>query len=88
MKTDMNRWLKDLRENSVKKALPILSFPVIQLMNVTVKELISDSDMQANGMKLMSERIDSAAAVSLMDLSVEAEAFGSKYASQRMRSLP
>jgi len=78
MKTDMNRWLKDLRENSVKKALPILSFPVIQLMNVTVKELISDSDMQANGMKLMSERIDSAAAVSLMDLSVEAEAFGSK----------
>lgn len=77
MNRDMNAWLKSIRENKIKKALPVLSFPAIQLMNISVKELISDSDMQSRGMKLVSERIDSAASVSLMDLSVEAEAFGS-----------
>ncbi|MFR2466823.1 MAG: uroporphyrinogen decarboxylase family protein, partial [Clostridia bacterium] len=61
----------------VKKAFPILSFPAIQLMNISVKDLISDSDTQARGMKMVADRVDSAASVSLMDLSVEAECFGS-----------
>jgi uroporphyrinogen decarboxylase len=60
-----------------KKAMTVLSFPAIQLMGVTVKELISNSDLQAKGMKLIADRVDSAAAVSLMDLSIEAECFGS-----------
>ncbi len=59
-----------------KKAMPILSFPSVQLLDISVKELIASSDMQANGMKMIADRIDSAAAVSMMDLSVEAEAFG------------
>jgi len=46
-------------------------------MGITVKELIADSDLQAKGMKMISERVDSLASVSMMDLSVEAEAFGS-----------
>ena len=60
----------------VKKALPVLSFPSIQLMNCTVRDLISDSDMQTRGMKLVADRVDAGASVSLMDLSVEAEYFG------------
>ncbi len=56
--------------------MPILSFPSVQLLDISVKELIASSDMQANGMKMIADRIDSAAAVSMMDLSVEAEAFG------------
>jgi len=60
-----------------KKALPILSFPSISLLNITVRELIGDSELQAEGMARIAQRIDSAASVSMMDLSVEAEAFGS-----------
>jgi hypothetical protein len=45
-------------------------------MNTTVRDLISSSEMQARGMKLIAERTNSAAAVSMMDLSVEAEALG------------
>lgn len=41
-----------------------------------MRELISDSEKQAEGMFLVSKRCDSAAVVSLMDLSVEAECFG------------
>lgn len=62
----------------MKKAMPILSFPAVQLLGVSVKELISDSCRQAQGMRLVAQRTDAAAAVSLMDLSVEAECFGSE----------
>ena len=61
-----------------KKAMPVLSFPCIQLMGVTVRELISDSALQAEGMKRVAERAPALASLSMMDLSVEAEAFGSK----------
>ncbi len=78
MKRDMRKWLEQLRDEPVKKAMPVLSFPAVQLMNISVKELISDSARQAEGMKLVAERTPAAASVSLMDLSVEAECFGSQ----------
>lgn len=78
MKRDMRKWLEELQAAPVKKAMPILSFPAVQLLGISVKELISDSDRQAKGMQLVAERTDAAAAVSLMDLSVEAECFGSQ----------
>ena len=77
MKMNMDQWTKELLEAPVKKALPVLSFPSIQLMGITVKELINDSDLQAKGMKAVADRTpNSGGAVSLMDLSVEAECFG------------
>lgn len=78
MKRDMKTWLEELKAAPVKKAMPVLSFPAIQLMDVSVRELISDSDLQAQGMALVAQRVDSAASVSLMDLSVEAECFGAQ----------
>ena len=74
---NMKKWMEELRETPVKKAMPVLSFPSVQLMGISVKELISSSDLQADGMKRIADRVDSAASVSMMDLSVEAEAFGS-----------
>ena len=75
---NMKEWLNELREAETKKAMPILSFPAVQLMGISVKELISNSDRQAEGMVWIAERVDAAASVSLMDLSVEAECFGSQ----------
>lgn len=76
MNRNMKKWLEELTQSKAKKALPILSFPAVQLMGVNVRELISDSDLQAEGMRLIAKRVNSAATVSLMDLSVEAECFG------------
>ena len=59
-----------------KKPLPILSFPSVSLLDVSVRELISNSMLQAQAMKAVADRTDAAAAVSFMDLSVEAECFG------------
>ena len=76
MSRNMKQWAADLIAAPVKKPLPLLSFPCVQLMDVTVEQLINDSALQAKGMKLVADRVPSAASVSLMDLSVEAEAFG------------
>lgn len=73
----MKNWLNSLCGTG-KAAFPILSFPSVQLLGVTVRQLISDSALQAEGMRLVAERTPSAAAVSLMDLSVEAECFGAQ----------
>lgn len=75
---DMYRWLADMRSSKIKKAMPVLSFPCIQLLGISVQELITNSDMQAKGMKIIADRVDAAASVSLMDLSVEAECFGAE----------
>jgi len=75
---DMKKWKENVLESPKKKAMPVLSFPCVQLMGITVKQLISDSGLQAAGMKKIYERTDSLASLSMMDLSVEAEAFGSE----------
>jgi len=73
---NMKKWKEDIIMTPKKKAMPVLSFPCVQLMGITVKQLISDSTFQAAGMKKIYERTDSLASLSMMDLSVEAEAFG------------
>lgn len=72
----MRDWAASVR--AAGKTMPILSFPCVSLMGITVRELISDPYLQAKGMKLIAERVQSAASVSMMDLSVEAQAFGSE----------
>lgn len=73
---NIKKWLSDTVEAKCKKPLPILSFPCVSLLGVTVRELISDSELQVKGMKAVADKTDAAAAVSFMDLSVEAECFG------------
>lgn len=75
---NMKNWLDEVLKSPVKKAMPILSFPAVSLMGISVKELISSSDLQAKAMKTIADRVPSLASVSLMDLSLEAEAFGSQ----------
>ena len=75
---NIKQWKENILLSSQRKALPVLSFPCVQLMGITVKQLISDSTLQAEGMKIINDRVDSIASLSMMDLSVEAEAFGSQ----------
>lgn len=78
MQRNMEDWLRQQLTAEKRRALPLLSFPSIQLMGVTVRDLISDSSLQAKGMAEIARRCPAAAAVSMMDLSVEAECFGSQ----------
>jgi len=50
----------------------------VSLLGVSVRDITSDSALQAKGMKMIADKVPSAASVSFMDLSVEAECFGAK----------
>ena len=76
VKMNMKQWAADQIAAEKKKGVPVLSFPSIQLLGCTVKDLVYDSDLQARGIKMVADRCDTGASVSMMDLSVEAEAFG------------
>lgn len=78
MHLHMNQWISSLKEAPVKNPIPFLSFPCVSLLGITVRALISDSGLQAKGMQAVAEKTAAAAAVSFMDLSVEAECFGAK----------
>ncbi len=71
-------WFASLADPKTKKAMPILSFPCVQLMNIPVGELVKSAELQGEGMAKIAEKFPSAAAVSMMDLSVEAEMFGAE----------
>ena len=58
MKMNMKQWIADTINAPVKKAMPVLSFPAIQLMDITVKDLISSSDLQARGMPVSYTHLD------------------------------
>ncbi|MDR2686153.1 MAG: uroporphyrinogen decarboxylase family protein [Oscillospiraceae bacterium] len=72
---NMKRWLQSAP--SLRKAMPILSYPGAQLIGESVDALVHSGALQAKCMQAVAARWDTLAAVSLMDLSVEAEAFGS-----------
>lgn len=60
------------------KTLPVLSFPSVHLLGISVRELISSAEMQVKGMQAILQRCPVAASLNMMDLSVEAEAFGAE----------
>lgn len=75
---NVSKLLWDVAQSDTHRGLPILSFPAAQKLGVSVEQLVKDSELQARTMALIAGETDTLAAVSLMDLSVEAEAFGAK----------
>ncbi len=73
----MKQIVEKIFENK-DKTIPILSFPSTQLLGITVNELLESPEMQVKGMKAIAERCHIGASLNMMDLSVEAEAFGAE----------
>ncbi len=74
---DMKKWVADQIAAKEKKAMPVLTFPAAEKMGVTTKELIYSPELQSDAMYYIYEHVDMPAVLAFMDLSVEAEAFGS-----------
>jgi uroporphyrinogen decarboxylase len=73
---NMFSWIEQIIYTERKQAMPILSSPAVQYLYITVRELVADSNHQAIGMRAIADHFNMPAALSYMDLSVEAEAFG------------
>ncbi len=74
MKQSARAWLNSLPVSD--HPMPLLSFPAAQLVGANVYEFTHNAALQAKGMVEIARRTPAAAAVCMMDLSVEAEAFG------------
>ena len=74
MKYNMKAWAAELAES--RRPLPLLSFPSAQLTGASVYEITHDAAKQTEGILAVAQRTNAAAAVCMMDLSLEAEAFG------------
>ena len=57
-------------------AMPVMTHPGIELMGKTVRQAVSDGTLHYEAMHLLSDRYATCAAPAIMDLTVEAEAFG------------
>ncbi len=71
---NMKQWLSALPASGL--AMPLLSFPAAQFCGATVYQFTHSAALQAEGIYHAAKRMSAAAAVCMMDLSVEAEAFG------------
>lgn len=75
---NMNLFFQNIHNKKIRCALPILSFPAIQQLSVSVNKTLHSAELQAKVMDVVAQQTDTIAAVSLMDLSLEAEAFGAR----------
>ncbi|MBR2520631.1 MAG: uroporphyrinogen decarboxylase family protein [Oscillospiraceae bacterium] len=73
---NMDLWVREQIATQDKKAMPLLSYPAVQQLFITVDRLVNSSSEMALGVRLMADRYNMPFATTYMDLSIEAEAFG------------
>ena len=78
MKINMTRWMQGIIERKDVTAIPVMTHPGIEIIGDTVLKAVSDGDTHYKAIMALAEKYPTAAATSIMDLTVEAEAFGAK----------
>jgi len=72
----MQKWITDVINNPKRIAIPIMTHPGIEMIGKTVEDAVTDGKIHAEAIKALNDRYPSAASTVIMDLTVEAEAFG------------
>jgi uroporphyrinogen decarboxylase len=75
---NMREWQKTLIASRNVGALPIMTYPGLLLTGHTIMDVITNGEKQFHCMQVLAKKYPSIASVAMMDLSVEAEAFGSR----------
>lgn len=74
----MTKWIEEVLASEKRIALPIMTHPGIEYIGKTVREAVTDGEVHFAAIKALAERYPSAACTVIMDLTVEAEAFGAE----------
>lgn len=72
----MKQWTEQVLKNSQRLAIPIMTHPGIELIGKSVKEAVTNGEVHFEAISKLNEIYPSAACTVIMDLTVEAEAFG------------
>ena len=73
---NMKEWITGVINNPQRIAIPIMTHPGIEIIGNTVLDAVTDGEIHAEAVITLSQRFPSAASTVIMDLTVEAEAFG------------
>ncbi|WP_316857912.1 uroporphyrinogen decarboxylase family protein [uncultured Cohaesibacter sp.] len=75
---NITEWKTSLIDAPGVSAIPVMTYPGMELTGATLMEVVTSGKTQARVIKTLADRYQTAAAVTMMDLSVEAEAFGAE----------
>ena len=73
---DMKKWIATIINSQKRIAIPILTHPGIEMLGKSVLDAVTDGTIHAEAIKALNAKYPSAASTVIMDLTVEAEAFG------------
>ena len=73
---NMRSWMQSIINDKKRIAIPVMTHPGIELIGKTVLEAVSDGNVHFEAIQAVDQKYPSAACTSIMDLTVEAEAFG------------
>ena len=85
----MQDWAKGLMDSKKRGVLPIMTHPGIEMIGREVYDAVTDGRVHYEAIKAVNEAYpQSAAATVIMDLTVEAEAFGPQHSADRLHLPP
>lgn len=73
---NMLRWQESIRQNPVRVAIPIMTHPGIDFIGKNVRDVVTDGQAHYAAIMALAQHYPAAASTIIMDLTVEAEAFG------------
>lgn len=77
-KLNMKEWINEIIQKKEVVAMPIMTHPGIEMIGKTVRDAVTDGQVHYNAIQALSEKYPTSAATVIMDLTVEAEAFGAE----------
>lgn len=75
---NITTWIRNVIASKERLAIPIMTNPGIEIIGRTVKEAVTNGEVHAAAIKALDEKYPSSGATVIMDLTVEAEAFGAQ----------
>ncbi len=73
---NLKLWTEQVLDRKERITIPIMTHPGIEIIGATVRQAVSDGQVHFEAIKALNERYSPAATTVIMDLTVEAEAFG------------
>lgn len=77
-KLNMKEWISQTIQSKETIAIPIMTHPGIELIGKTVHDAVTNGQVHYEAIKALCDKYPTAAATVIMDLTVEAEAFGAE----------
>ncbi len=77
MRINMKEWVREIINSDERLSMPIMTYPGLKLAGLGIMDVIRDGESQFRCIYELAQKYPSIAAMTIMDLSVEAEVFGS-----------